>query len=403
MKILSTVYNAYLWALTAAALCYTSQWLQMRVNVGYVFFALFAVLVATTLVALRKRQPLGWRFTLANLITCSVVGLVAFGVRRMQVVPASLVREGLGMPRLPFATVNGVLAAVTVVGIVLVVALGVRWERRSCRPPLTDARRTSEAVRWATFLAAAAVVALFACVPSLRAWVGSVFAALGSGDIERVVDLIRSYGPWAAAVSFVLMVLQSLAAPIPAFLITFANAAVFGWWQGALLSWASAMAGAAVCFWLARAVGRDAVEGLASHTALASVDRFFERYGDRAILVCRLLPFMSFDIVSYAAGLTGMRFWGFLLATGVGQLPATVVYSYVGGMLTGGARLLMTALLAIFALFALGWLVKAVFANRHRDLMEGAAAEGGVPGGPASAGAGAAAGEPPAAGEDGAR
>ena len=33
-----------------------------------------------------------------------------------------------------------------------------------------------------------------------------------------------------------------------------------------------------------------------------------------------------------------MDFWGFFLATGLGQLPATIVYSYTGGELDGGAR-----------------------------------------------------------------
>lgn len=47
-------------------------------------------------------------------------------------------------------------------------------------------------------------------------------------------------------------------------------------------------------------------------------------------LVCRLLPFVPFDPVSYAAGLTSLRFWPFMLATGVGQLPATIVYSGPG-------------------------------------------------------------------------
>lgn len=48
-----------------------------------------------------------------------------------------------------------------------------------------------------------------------------------------------------------------------------------------------------------------------------------------------------------------MSFISFFVATGVGQLPATIVYSYVGGMLTGGAKLLVTGLLILFALSAL--------------------------------------------------
>ena len=146
------------------------------------------------------------------------------------------------------------------------------------------------------------------------------------------------------------MIFQSIAAPLPAFLLTFANANLFGWWQGAILSWTSAMAGAAVCFYIARILGRDVAEKLTSKSGLAQIDTFFERYGKNTILICRLLPFISFDIVSYAAGLTSMSFMSFFIATGIGQLPATIVYSYVGGMLTGGAKLLVTGLLILFAL-----------------------------------------------------
>jgi len=57
--------------------------------------------------------------------------------------------------------------------------------------------------------------------------------------------------------------------------------------------------------------------------------------------------------VSYAAGLTSMRLRVFLLATGLGQLPATLIYSYAGEMLVGGARTFVFGLLLIFALVAL--------------------------------------------------
>ena len=130
------------------------------------------------------------------------------------------------------------------------------------------------------------------------------------------------------------------------------------------------MAGAAVCFFIAHVLGRDVVERLASRTALASVDVFFERYGKHAILICRLLPFVSFDLVSYAAGLTGMGFWGFFLATGLGQLPATVVYSYVGGMMTGGMKYFVTGLLILFAIAALVALLKKVYNDRHSSRHE---------------------------------
>ena len=152
---------------------------------------------------------------------------------------------------------------------------------------------------------------------------------------------------------------------LPAFLITFANANLFGWWQGAILSWSSAMAGAALCFYIARILGRDAAEKLTSKAGLKQIDTFFDRYGKNTILICRLLPFVSFDIVSYGAGLTSMPFLSFFMATGIGQLPATIVYSYVGGMLTGGARFFVTGLMILFALSAFVVMVRKIYIEKQ--------------------------------------
>ena len=210
------------------------------------------------------------------------------------------------------------------------------------------------------------LLGLYFFVPSIKAKTNEAFSTISKLDTDVVVAYLRSYGKQAAVVSFVLMILQSIAAPIPAFLITLSNAAIFGWVKGAILSWSSAMAGAALCFFLARALGRDAVEKLTSRGAMESVDVFFERYGKYAILICRLLPFVSFDFVSYGAGLTNMGFWPFFIATGIGQLPATIVYSYVGGTLTGGAQKLFLGLLTLFALSIMIGIAKKVYNDKQK-------------------------------------
>ena len=210
------------------------------------------------------------------------------------------------------------------------------------------------------------LVAVYFFVPAVHEWVGSVFAMFATGDFSAASDFMAQYGPAAAVVSFLLMVFQSVIAPLPAFLITIANANLFGWWQGAILSWTSAMAGAALCFWIARVVGREAVEKLAGKNGIRQMEEFFQRHGTQSVLIARLLPFVSFDWVSYFAGLTSMRFWSFFLATGLGQLPATIVYSYVGGMLTGGAKLLMTGLLILFALAILVVVIRQVYTETQK-------------------------------------
>lgn len=227
-------------------------------------------------------------------------------------------------------------------------------------------KKTGWAGRIAIVLCALALLLAYLLVPAAHGWVDSVVAMFATGDFTVVREFVASYGAWAAAVSFALMVFQSVAAPLPAFLITFANANLFGWWQGAILSWASAMTGAAVCFWIARLLGRDVVERIITKSGLASVEGYFERHGNLTILICRLLPFVSFDFVSYAAGLTSMSFGGFMLATGIGQLPATIIYSYVGGMLTGGAKMFVMALFILFALAGVVVLARQLYAEHAK-------------------------------------
>ena len=205
------------------------------------------------------------------------------------------------------------------------------------------------------------VLVIYLAVPAVNTFVNQAMAVLGSANLDAVAAYIRSFGAYAMAFSFVLMVFSSLIAPLPAFMITLSNAAIFGWWQGAILSWSSAMVGSALCFFLARGLGRDVIEKLAGRGALAGVEGYFQKYGTKTILICRLLPFVSFDAVSYFAGLTPIKFLPFFIATGLGQTPATIVYSYVGGMLTGGAKALMIGLLCLFSLVILAGIVKQIY------------------------------------------
>ena len=207
---------------------------------------------------------------------------------------------------------------------------------------------------------------VYLLVPAVHTMINDVVSMFGTGDFSTMRAFIAQYGPWAMMVSSLLMIFQSLAAPLPAFFITLTNANLFGWWQGCILSFVSSMAGAALCFYIARILGRDVVEKICTKGALKQIEDFFAKYGKKCILVARLLPFISFDVVSYAAGLTAMDFWGFFIATGIGQLPACIVYSYVGGMLTGGAKLLFTGLLCLFALFVAVTVLRSVWVARQK-------------------------------------
>lgn len=195
-----------------------------------------------------------------------------------------------------------------------------------------------------------------------RAEVNRAVGVLGSGDTGALRDYILSYGAWAPVVSAGLMILQALAAFLPSFLLGLANGLAFGAFWGGMLSLVSAALAAAISFGIARAAGRAPVEALVGRNSLGSADRWFERHGAYAVLVARLIPFVSFDAISYAAGLTRMGFWRFLGATTIGMAPATFIYSYLGER----APQYTSVFLVFFGVFVAAAIVVAVFRRRKQ-------------------------------------
>lgn len=153
---------------------------------------------------------------------------------------------------------------------------------------------------------------------------------LQNGNLETITSKLGSY-PFAPLASILLMILQSVVAPIPSFLITGANGAIFGLFWGVVISWIGAMGGAFVTFYLARIFGEPLVRKLQKHSGLLQkVEEINQKHGVKIIFIGRLLPFISFDFLSYAAGLSTMKATGFFLATAIGMLPGTILYVVIG-------------------------------------------------------------------------
>ncbi|MBI2862990.1 MAG: TVP38/TMEM64 family protein [Chloroflexi bacterium] len=178
------------------------------------------------------------------------------------------------------------------------------------------------------------------------------------GKVGELKEYLLAFGFWAPVVSAAIMLVHSIV-PFPAVVLTLTNGLLFGAVWGTALSWSTAMVGAAICYFIAKALGRPVVERIVGTKGLKVSDDFFDRYGTHAVLITRLIPVVSFDLISYAAGLTKIGFVEFMVATGIGQLPATVVYSILGENLTGGVKFGLLAFGAVAALFVLGFAVKA--------------------------------------------
>ena len=177
---------------------------------------------------------------------------------------------------------------------------------------------------------------------------------------------IASLGAWGPVTVIGLMVLAILVSPIPSAPIAMAAGAAYGHVWGTLYVLLGAEAGALAAFGVARWLGHD------------TLHRWF---GDRlsvglmgsqnvlmgVVLISRLLPFVSFDIISYAAGLTVLSFWRFAIATLAGVAPASFLLAHFGGeMATGEAGRIMWSILALGVITLIPLVVKVVRDRQRR-------------------------------------
>jgi uncharacterized membrane protein YdjX (TVP38/TMEM64 family) len=144
-----------------------------------------------------------------------------------------------------------------------------------------------------------------------------------------------------------LMMLAILVSPIPSAPIALAAGALYGHTWGTGYIALGAELGALAAFALARLLGRDVLQrwlgGRLPRTRLGSQGALMA-----IVFVSRLLPFISFDVVSYAAGFTALTWWRFALATLAGILPASFLLAHFGGeMATGELDRIMYAVLAL--------------------------------------------------------
>ncbi|MEM3905967.1 MAG: VTT domain-containing protein [Nitrososphaerota archaeon] len=78
---------------------------------------------------------------------------------------------------------------------------------------------------------------------------------------------------------------------------------------------------------------------------MASMDRWFQRWGSWTIILGRLVPFIPFDAISYLSGLTKVRIERFAFLTFLGSLPRCLLYAYIGELI---AEYNLPILIALF-------------------------------------------------------
>ncbi|MCQ8279638.1 VTT domain-containing protein [Acetobacteraceae bacterium KSS8] len=140
---------------------------------------------------------------------------------------------------------------------------------------------------------------------------------------------------------------------LPRQTVCFAGGIAYGVGEGVALSLLATLAGATIGFLWARLAGRDWARHRLSRKAdgwLSRLDRQIRAQPFITVLCIRLLPVGSALMLNLAAGVLGLRFVPFLLATLVGSLPQTLIFVLLGSGTRIGHATQIGLAAALFAL-----------------------------------------------------
>ena len=185
------------------------------------------------------------------------------------------------------------------------------------------------------------------------------------GDNQAQLEALRAaldrWGPWAPAVYVMAVVVEVLVAPIPGTLLYAPAGALFGGLLGGTLSLIGNTIGAAVATGVGRALGEEAVGRRIEGTKLARHQEAIRKRGWWLVLLLRLNPLTSSDLVSYAAGAFGVPIWRVALGTFIGMAPLCFAQAYLAQEIFAilpGAFYVFGAALVAYVAFVIVWLVK---------------------------------------------
>lgn len=171
---------------------------------------------------------------------------------------------------------------------------------------------------------------------------GALFFSFDLGRFVTLASLQENKGALRAytashyavtVIGYILLYALQTALLLPgATIFTLAGGFLFGAGWGTLYVNIAATSGATLAFLAARYLLRGTIERKFGKQ-LEPIQRGFAQDDFSFLLTLRLIPLFPFFLVNMAAGLTRIRLTTYLLATSIGILPGSFVYSYAGQQL----------------------------------------------------------------------
>lgn len=145
---------------------------------------------------------------------------------------------------------------------------------------------------------------------------------------EIIQKAILSYGFYGPLIFLIFAILRPVIF-FPITIIYLASGLAFGGFWGGIIGVSSALISALVAHLIANKIGIDFLPMKWRSRIIAVRDKVDEN-GLRNMVLVRFIPMISFDLISYSAGLSGVKLKSYLIGTFIGISPRIFAYTYVG-------------------------------------------------------------------------
>lgn len=149
-------------------------------------------------------------------------------------------------------------------------------------------------------------------------------------SIEYLHDILSQAGIWAPLAFIGFYALWTVLF-LPGVVSTLLGGLLFGALWGTLYNLIGAVIGATGSFLIARYLAHDWVEKKAGGK-LKQLLEGINKEGWRFVATVRLIPFLPFNLLNYALGLTAIGLIPYIIASAIFMMPGTFAYSYIGSL-----------------------------------------------------------------------
>ncbi len=179
----------------------------------------------------------------------------------------------------------------------------------------------------------------------------------GEERVSRLKLFFDQAGMLAPVLYVICVTIEVVVAPIPGLFLYAPGGLIFGPWTGGALAIIGNVLGAGISCAVAREVGLKWLGRIAGSETMERLQECLERRGFWLIVLLRLNPVTSNDLLSYAAGFTRIPVYQVMLATGIGMTPLCLAQSWLSDSVFNRYPQLLWPLLGIGLIYVVAVVV----------------------------------------------